>query len=671
MNRIYSYIVFLCLALFCSYAMASDIIQLSDHSEEYVVAGSTIDVFRDSSKAMTFEQVVRQYASHPHSFSIKAQQFNDPHSAFWVRLRLKDISSGKNTWLLELYDNRLDEIVLYLPLKNGSYDIILAGDNQLFAEKKFQHINFVFQLPPLTSEESVVYMRLYSKHEIFLYGLVRSVQRYVAYTTHEYFYVSVFYGILLALAIYNLLMLVSVRDRDNSYIYYILYVVSTGFYSLSRDGMGFQFIWPNYPLLNSFAEPLGLYCIAITLLLYARSFLNTRFNNPLLDKLILSAIVVRTLVFVVGLLVSGQFTRSLYMDFPLMLLAYVAGFVSYKKGNKASRYYIIGFTFLFIDFCIMLLEAFGVVLNDVLAFYSFNMGVVIQFVVLSIALGDRVRLIIREKNEVQANLIIQFKAQEIYKDQINLQLEAKVKERTLELEEKNSQLDSFVYKASHDIKGPLRSLMGLTKVGLVDFENMPDVAVYFQHIMKTSTKLDIILEDLLTVTKLKTSKLQNSEVNVEVMLNEIIDTFNHLNGSSRLDISIDSAIEHTIVSDEKVLYSVLQNLIENAIKYQDENKVNSWLKVHIRGTDKEVFIVFEDNGEGIEDFHLPRVFDMFYKVNDKSIGSGLGLYILKQAVQKLDGTVSVNSIHGGGTTFTVILPNGELKIEDQNEQSEN
>ncbi|MDF2457382.1 MAG: arcB [Cytophagaceae bacterium] len=606
---------------------------------------------------MTFQQVVRQYRLHPASFSIQGEQVNDQHSAFWVRFRLKDLSAGKINWLLELYDNRLDEIEVYLPLKDGSYQIMRAGDHQVFSEKNFQHINFVFQLPPLSSQESVVYMRLYSKHEIYLYGLVRSVQRYVAYTTHEYFFVSVFYGILLALAIYNLLMLLSVRDRDNSFVYYILYVASTALYSLSRDGMGFQFIWPNYPAMNDFAEPLGLYCIAISLLLYARSFLNTRFNNPVLDKLILSAIVVRTLVFVIGLLISGQFTRNLYMDFPLMLLAYVAGFLSYKEGYKASRYYIIGFTFLFIDFCIMLLEAFGVVINGVLAFYSFNMGVVIQFVVLSIALGDRVRLIVREKNEVQANLIIQLKAQEAFKDQINLQLEEKVRERTLELEEKNSQLDSFVYKASHDIKGPLRSLMGLTKVGLVDFENMPDVAVYFQHIMKTSTKLDIILEDLLTVTKLKTSQLQKSKIDIQAMMKEILDNFNHLSGFTNLKVSIDIQGDNVLISDEKVLYSILQNLTENAIKYQDERKSDPWLNVSIQIAESETVFVFDDNGSGISAAHLGKIFDMFYKVNDKSIGSGLGLYILKQAVQKLRGTVKVDSIQGEGTTFTVVIPN--------------
>jgi signal transduction histidine kinase len=658
LNRLYSYIVLFCAAFLSWNAVASDLITLTDRSEEHVLSGSTIEVLRDSTNNMTFEEVINQYTSRPASFSIKEEQVNDPKAAFWLRIRLKDISSGGKKWLLELYDNRLDDIVLYIPLKDGSYQIMRAGDQQVFAQKDFQHINFVFQLPTLSSEESVLYIRLHSDHEIFLYGLIRTVQRYVAYTTQEYFYVAVFYGVLLALAIYNLLMLIAVRDRDYSFVYYFLYVSSTAFYALSRDGMGFQFVWPNFPAFNYFAEPLGLYCIAIALLFYARSFLNTRLKNPVLDKLILLAILIRSMVFIIGLLISGQFTRNLYLDFPLMLLAYVSGFVSYKKGFKAARYYTIGFTFLFIDFCIMLAEAFGLVLNGILEFYSFNIAVVVQFLVLSIALGDRVRLIIREKNEVQEKLIIQLQAQEAYKDQINLELEEKVRVRTLELEEKNTQLDSFVYKASHDIKGPLRSLMGLTKVGLVDFATMPDVAVYFQHIMKTSTKLDVILEDLLTVTKLKTSQLQKSEIDIHLMMKDILDTFHHLVGFNKLEISMDITGGHVLVSDPKVLYSILQNLTENAIKYYDEEKDKSWLKVSIEIAKKEVNILFQDNGSGINEIHLKNIFDMFYKVNDKSIGSGLGLYILKQAVHKLSGTVTVSSVEGEGSVFTIVIPNG-------------
>ncbi|MDB5273920.1 MAG: arcB [Chitinophagaceae bacterium] len=660
MSCFYRYILLVFFAFGLMNARASDVLILNDDRQEYIIAGKTVDVFKDSTQKMTFEQIVLQYQKIPSSFSIKGEQVSDPRAAYWMRFKIKDLSSGKYNWILELYDNRLDDVVLYLPMKDGSYKIIEAGDRLKFKDKDFQHINFVFSLNGIPSLENVVYMRLHSKHEIYIYGLVRSVERFVAYTTHEYFWVAIFYGVLLALAVYNLLMLLSVRDRDNSYIYYILYVLSTAFYSLSRDGMGFQFLWPNCPVVNTFAEPLGLYCIAITLLLYAREFLNTKNNNPWLDKLIRVTVVMRTLIFIVGLMVSSQFTRNIYMDFPLMLLAYIAGFVSYRGGYKASRYYIIGFTFLLVGFGIIVLKALGVALNDVIAFYSFNMGVVIQFVVLSIALGDRVRFIIRQKNEVQEKLIEQLKTQEAFKDLINLQLEAKVRERTLELEEKNSQLDSFVYKASHDIKGPLRSLMGLTKVGMVDFEKVPEASVYFQHIMKTATKLDVILEDLLTFTKLKTSQLQKNKIDVESMMRDILDTFHHLNGFDNLKISMAIEGDDQFVTDEKVLYSILQNLTENAIKYQDERKEISWLKITIISTAKETSIVFEDNGAGISESHLVKIFDMFYKVNDKSIGSGLGLYILKQAVQKLSGTVDVQSIRGEGSTFTIKLPNEAL-----------
>jgi len=132
---------------------------------------------------------------------------------------------------------------------------------------------------------------------------------------------------------------------------------------------------------------------------------------------------------------------------------------------------------------------------------------------------------------------------------------------------------------------------------------------------------------------------------------------------TRLKISIEVSGDSKLVSDDKVLYSILQNLIENAIKYQDESRVDSWLKVSVQQTAKEAVFVFEDNGAGISEAHLHKIFEMFYKVNDKSIGSGLGLYILKQAIQKLSGTVQVNSIQGQGTKFTVVIPNAEMRDE--------
>jgi len=630
------------LCIFCAHhAYASEIVTLNDTQEEYLLTDSTVDIFEDTSRLLTIEDI-KARVENPFLWNrVTGPQVNNPNAVFWIKFTLKDLSSGKYHWLLEFFDNRLDEITVYFPDGKGGYKVLESGDTKSFHEKNFQHINYVFDMPSLANAQpTTIYVRLYANHEIYIYGLVRSVQRYVSYATTEYFYVSIFYGILLAMAIYNFLLMLSVKDK--SYVYYILYVFSVGMYSFARDGFGYQFIWPNQPDFNVFVEPLALYGITVTLLMYAREFLNTKEMTPLLDKIIQAVVILRTLVLIIGAFVSTSFIRNIYFDIPLILLAYAAGFWSYRKGYKASRYYIIGFSVLFIGFCVDISEDLGFAVNILYAFYSFNVGVVIQLIVLSIALADRVKILIDEKEEI--------------KDQVNRQLEEKVKERTLEIQDKNEQLDSFVYKASHDIKGPLRSLMGLTKVGLVDFKEIPKVVSYFEHILKTATRLDMVLEDLLVVTKIKNTKIQQQEIDFEAMVYEILETFNHLKGYEKIKLKLSAKGSLPLISDETILYSIIQNLIENVIKYQDEAKPESYLDISLNVSSKMATLIVEDNGAGISPSHLNHIFDMFYKINERSIGSGLGLYILRQAVQRLNGKVTVNSVLGQGSTFIVELP---------------
>jgi len=636
-------------------AHSSSVIELRDDKQEYELGGRAIEVFEDKTMQLGIEQVSAPAARHKfHTNKKKGFRVNNAKAVFWIKIQVKDYSSGSHGWLMEFYDNRIDDIKVYLPQTDGTFKVYESGDQISFDKKDFQHINFVFPLNNIGKEQATIYVRLHSKHEMYVFGLIRTVERYVEYTTHEYFYVSIFYGILLAMFVYNLLMYFSLKD--SAYLYYVFYVTSILFYSMSRDGFGYQFVWPYMPEINIYAEPLALYSMMVTILLYAKEFLHTKENNPLINQLIIIVIILRTLILIIGLTFSLGIIRSLFLDMVPMLFVYGIGFVSYSKGFVAARYYLIGFSALFMGYSIVSLEAIGLNIDSALAFYAFNIGVVIQLVVLSVALADRVKLIIKEKNSAQSRLIEELTEKEKMKSRINIQLEEMVHKRTEELENKNHQLDSFVYKASHDIKGPLRSLIGLSKVGMKDLEDSPQATVYFDHILKTATKLDEILADLLEVTKMKTSEIRKTKIDFSHMIKEIMNSFQHLNGYTRLKVKVDIQQNFDFFSDEKVLYSILQNFIENGIKYQDYNKYESWLKINVIVNEHGATIVFEDNGSGIDEKHLDKIFEMFYKVNDSSIGTGLGLYIVKQSLEKLGGDVTAKSKKGEFTIFTLGIP---------------
>jgi signal transduction histidine kinase len=225
-----------------------------------------------------------------------------------------------------------------------------------------------------------------------------------------------------------------------------------------------------------------------------------------------------------------------------------------------------------------------------------------------------------------------------------------------QIEDHNHQLELFVYKASHDIKGPLRSIMGLTQIGLNDVKD--SVALeYFGHIFKSTRRLDNLLMDLLKLTKVKQAEVEQQQINVQSMLQEIIQSLNNIRHFNLLNIEVDIADDLQLVTDEKLLYSVLQNFIENGIKYCDPYKGAPYLKIEVLQNQNDTVFTFIDNGLGIPQEYLPKIFDMFFKVDPSSDGTGLGLHIVKLTIEKLGGKLQVRSKVKEGSEFILTLPN--------------
>jgi signal transduction histidine kinase len=223
-------------------------------------------------------------------------------------------------------------------------------------------------------------------------------------------------------------------------------------------------------------------------------------------------------------------------------------------------------------------------------------------------------------------------------------------QKKAQIEDHNQQLELFVYKASHDIKGPLRSIMGLTQIGLNDVKDTTAIE-YFQHIYKCTRRLDNLLMDLLKLTKVKQAEVEKQPIDLPAMMHEIIQSFSNIKHFSLVKIDVDIQEGLQLVNDEKLLYSVLQNFVENGIKYCDPYKSNPYLKIRVVQNEEETAFTFTDNGLGIPAEQLPKIFDMFYKVDPSSDGTGLGLHIVKLTIEKLGGKLRVRSKAREGSTF--------------------
>ncbi|MDX2196993.1 MAG: HAMP domain-containing sensor histidine kinase [Cytophagales bacterium] len=223
------------------------------------------------------------------------------------------------------------------------------------------------------------------------------------------------------------------------------------------------------------------------------------------------------------------------------------------------------------------------------------------------------------------------------------------------LEEREKELDILLYKVTHDIKGPLNSIIGLSNVAMNDV-NDPKALEYISHIKKNTEKLQEFVTDLLNVTKINIRQLEPAKVNFKEIVDDVLNSLQFLEGYKAIKFDLRIEQKSDFMSDPMMIYSVFQNIIENAIKYSDESKDIPFLKIQINSTDLKTVIKFEDNGIGIEDNINEKVFEMFFRATNQSSGNGLGLYIVKKSIEKLGGSINMLSKLGEGTTTIITFP---------------
>jgi signal transduction histidine kinase len=229
-----------------------------------------------------------------------------------------------------------------------------------------------------------------------------------------------------------------------------------------------------------------------------------------------------------------------------------------------------------------------------------------------------------------------------------------------ELTARNKELDTFVYKASHDLKGPLASLTGITNVAKLEITD-PQAAKYLDMIGDNCHKLNATLTNLLEVTKIKYADVEAGRIDFDRLIEDITDRF--AGACEMQGVVLTSVVNQQaeFYSDSYLIFTLLHNLVDNAILYRNPKASPSFVSIEVSDVAEGVKVVVTDNGQGIEKDVQPKVFDMFFRYNLQSKGSGLGLYVLKNCVDKLSGRVELISEPGVGTDITVVLPSLPVK----------
>ena len=230
----------------------------------------------------------------------------------------------------------------------------------------------------------------------------------------------------------------------------------------------------------------------------------------------------------------------------------------------------------------------------------------------------------------------------------------KLSKKIGELEKTNDELNRFVYSTSHDLRSPLASVMGI--LNLAKMENsVQDPNGYLGMIETCVNKMDTFIQKIIEYYKSIRVEEDFSKIDFSLLLDESIQLFKMQRPDIDYTINVDQPGD--FVNDAFRMSVIIDNLISNAVKYQKPSEPNPRVEVTVKTDDKKATIKIEDNGVGILDNHLNNIFKMFFRSNNSVNGLGIGLYIVKEALSRIGGDISVHSTHGEGTSFYLEIPN--------------
>lgn len=420
------------------YAMG-DVIDLNMLENELIIDYPSLEIFIDTTASRNFQFV--SSASNQSLFKTYPEFKNKDYSAsnaYWIRLKVKSNSNSNQIWLAEFYDQSIDSIDMYINKGYGRIELVSFGDAYSYQQREFLHKNFHAVIPSVDGVQ-VFYFRVRSSQFADIRIALRTINRFVYYALNEYFLYGIFYGMILIICFYNIMMFTAITE--SKYIYYTIYLLCVAVYAMSVDGIAYQYLWPDWPVWNQYAASVFQYLLIISAIAFTRKFLRTRTAHKFQDKIFIWFIAARTVYFLISMWEGKTLLEIRIIEVLPLGFIFYTGIVSFMKGYKPARFFIIAYGVLFLGFIIKGLVYLNFIPFTIITYYSLHICFLFEMLFLTFSLADRVRILKGNRDRVYKRMIKQYEENAALREKVNLELEEKVAERTIEVNEKNRMLE--------------------------------------------------------------------------------------------------------------------------------------------------------------------------------------------------------------------------------------
>ncbi len=394
---------------------------LTDNSNKYSLLKEA-EYYEDQSGQLDIEAILQRHANgefvRPEEF-INSPGFTD--SAYWFRISIFNDRSAVDAWLLQLTYAMLDHIDVYLLDNSGQIKHEHMGDAQPFSQRQIEHRTFLFDmaLPKREIVELLVRIKTTSSMQPKMYLWEATTFNHDNQGNQLAF--GIYYGVFLAMLFYNLLVYISIRDKI--YLFYVAYVLSFSLFMCCLNGLGYQYIWPDFPGWQSHASATLMSVACFSAILFARTLLRLKDYLPRWDKFFQWSMYYFTLLAIASLYLPYTYVAQICTASSLLLsiLLNFIGWLSLKHENQVARFYVLAWTFFLLGASVYALKTYGVLPQIFITEYAMQIGSMLDVVLLSMVLSYRVKMLQEQNVKIQL--------------QATIELESKVQERTRKLNE--------------------------------------------------------------------------------------------------------------------------------------------------------------------------------------------------------------------------------------------
>lgn len=598
-------------------------------------------IYNAKQKNLSINEIVKIPIEQFQKLKNENQDLGFTNDHYWLHFTLKNTSKKSLNYYLETARPIIDFAELYTIDSKQIIDFQKSGDAIPFSERSFQHRKTIFKIQLKPNQQLSYFIHMKSDGEVInVPVLLRSDTNLIENTSFEQIVFGFFYGILLITAILYFFFYFTMKEKV--FLYYSLYVVFIGLLQFSLDGYFYEYILPNASWFSKKSVLIFAIISGIFLGSYSQNYLKIQKVKPPINLFFYVLYGLLILLLLTILFLPDYFSYCYpIMNFLglLLLVLIVYSLVNvYIKTKKVFFLFSIGLAFLIIGFVVFILKNFSILPINFITENGSKFGTGLEVVFYSLTM---------------ANLIGDLKEDKIKSQEIALK----------KSKEMNKLKSHFLSNISHELRTPLNTILNVSE--LISSENDKETIKEKSEFIKFSSQnLLSAVNDILDFSKIENNEfhLDNQPTNVTKIISEIAKLYQIKASEKGLEFELILAtnIPNEIIADSNRLQQILNNILQNALKFTESGNVKFTVDCQeINNKKVQLNCTISDTGIGIQAEKLEAIFDSFSQetINDKRKfgGLGLGLFIVKNIVDKYNGKINVKSQVGIGSTFEIQL----------------